>query len=294
MVDESDLVITLGFDMVEYHPRLWNPRGDKTIVHADFLPAEIDEHYHASVELVGDLAHTLWMLNERLDASPLENLDLGGQADLRARFGEELAAHADDDTADAIRPQKALWDARQVLGPHDVLLSRRRRPQNVDRAPLPLPRAEHLPDPERLLLDGLCAARCDCGELVHPDRQVLAICGDAGFLMNVQEMETATRLGVNLAVMVWEDQEYGLIAWKQEAEFGHHTDLSFGNPDWMALAGAFGWHGHRVERSAELAGALTTALAEPGPSLVVIPIDYRENMLLTRRLGEITQPGIVS
>ena len=113
---------------------------------------------------------------------------------------------------------------------------------------------------------------------------------DAGFLMNVQEMETAKRRGTKLVMLVWEDHEYGLIAWKQQAEFGHHTDLAFNNPDWMQLATAFGWHGRRVERSADFADTLTAAFAEDGPSLVVAPVDYRENMLLNERLGELTQP----
>ncbi len=92
--------------------------------------------------------------------------------------------------------------------------------------------------------------------LVFPERNVMAICGDAGFLMNVQEMETAKRLNSNIVVMVWEDHSYGLIAWKQTNEFGHHTDLSFGNPDWMQLASAFGWHGHFVHNSADLQSSL--------------------------------------
>ena len=127
--------------------------------------------------------------------------------------------------------------------------------------------------------------------LVHPDKRVLAICGDAGFLMNVQEMETARRLNSNIVVMVWEDHAYGLIAWKQETHFGRHTDLSFGNPDWMELASAFGWHGQRVERSAQLQDALNKAFATEGPSLVVLPIDYRENNILTQKLGELTSAG---
>ena len=106
--------------------------------------------------------------------------------------------------------------------------------------------------------------------------------------MNVQEMETAHRLGSNIVVMVWEDGGYGLIAWKQENEFDRHTDLAFGNPDWLQLASAFGWHGHKVNRSRDLAATLRQAFDETGPSLVVIPIDYRENQLLTLKLGEIT------
>ena len=108
--------------------------------------------------------------------------------------------------------------------------------------------------------------------------------------MNVQEMETAKRLGADIVVMVWEDNAYGLIEWKQQNEFGRHTDLSFGNPDWLQLASAFGWNGRYVSESAALAETLRAALEESGPSLVVVPIDYRENQLLTDRLGNIACP----
>ena len=124
--------------------------------------------------------------------------------------------------------------------------------------------------------------------IVHPDRRILALCGDAGFLMNLQEMETAKRLGSNIVVLVWEDNAYGLIEWKQQTHFGRHTDLAFSNPDWNQLAKAFGWHGHYVSRSADFADTLDKAFEERGPSLVVIPIDYRENLLLTKKLGELT------
>ena len=123
------------------------------------------------------------------------------------------------------------------------------------------------------------------------DRRVVGIAGDAGFLMNVQEMETARRLDANIVLLVWEDGEYGLIAWKQQSQFGKHTDLSFGNPDWLALARAFDWHGHRVERSVDFSSVMAQALEESGPSLVVVPVDYRENMLLNERLGELVQPS---
>jgi acetolactate synthase-1/2/3 large subunit len=125
---------------------------------------------------------------------------------------------------------------------------------------------------------------------VLPERRILAICGDAGFLMNVQEMETARRYDSDIVVMVWEDFAYGLIEWKQQDHFGRHSDLSFGNPDFMQLAAAFGWNGFRVEKSRELKDTLERAFETAGPSLVVIPIDYRENALLTERLGNIECP----
>ena len=122
VLDDADLVITLGLDMVEYHPRLWNPGRNKNIVHAAFLPAEIDEYYHPKVEVVGDLAHFLWMLNERVDANPL-NFEVERQRQIRSEMADDIAQYKDDATVGLIRPQKALWDARTVLGPSDILLS---------------------------------------------------------------------------------------------------------------------------------------------------------------------------
>jgi len=288
-VDAADLVICLGYDMVEYHPRLWNPQGEKTIVHIDFLPAEIDEHYRVAVDVVGDLAHTLWMLNERLDADPIRFASTQ-QAAVRRGMLEELAAHQDDDTEGLIRPQKVLGDARQVLGPHDILLS------DVGAHKMWIARYYPCHEPNTCLIpNGFCSMGfalpgAIAAARVAADRRVLAICGDAGFLMNVQEMETARRLNSRIVVMVWEDHAYGLIAWKQQNEFGRHTDLSFGNPDFLTLADAFGWHGYRVEKSRDLRGTLEQAFRDQGPSLVVIPIDYRENLRLTERLGNIVCP----
>ena len=124
-LDASDLVITLGYDMVEYHPRLWNADVPHRIVHIDFIPAEIDDHYQIDVEVVGDLAHTLWMLNQRAHADGPERLDYDHGRVRRAReeMQADLEEHKDDDTEGVIKPQKALWDVRQVLGPHDILLS---------------------------------------------------------------------------------------------------------------------------------------------------------------------------
>jgi acetolactate synthase-1/2/3 large subunit len=287
-IDDADLVITLGFDMVEYHPELWNPKGDKKIIHADFLAAEIDAHYHPEVELIGDLAHTLWMLNERAGASKNLDFDFEFQKETRQKMAEDFAEYKDDKTDGSIRPQKALWDARQVMGPHDIVLS------DVGAHKMWIARHYQCHEPNTCLIpNGFCSMGfalpgAIAANIVHPDRRILAICGDAGFLMNVQEMETAQRIGSNIVALVWADNEYGLIAWKQETHFGRHTDLAFGNPDWEQLARAFGWNGHYVSKSEDFAATLEKAFNENGPSLVVIPIDYRENPLLTKKLGEIT------
>lgn len=286
-VDDADLVIALGYDLVEYPPRLWNPDGTKPIVHIDFLPAEIDANYHPDVECVGDLAHTLWMLNERIARDGPQPYDLAGQKAVRARMLEEFRTHAEDRTEGSIRPQKALWDIREALGPEDILLS------GVGAHKMWIGRYYPCDEPNTCIVpNGFCSMGMPlpgaiAANLVLPDRKIFAVTGDGDFLMNVQEMETARRLNSDITIMVWEDGGYGLISWKQDDEFGRHTDLSFGNPDWLGLANSFGWQGQYVENAADLSGAIDKALQHAGPSLIVIPIDYRENALLTRRLGEI-------
>ncbi len=286
-LDAADLVITLGYDMVEYHPRLWNADHGKRIIHIDFLPAEIDAHYHPELELIGDLSHTLGSLNANIERLGPVQRNLNQQRETRHQMHLELTQYAHDQSEHLIRPQKVLADVRRVMGRDDILLS------DVGAHKMWIARQYQCHEPNTCLIpNGFCSMGFALpgaigASLVHPDRQVLAICGDAGFMMNVQEMETARRLNSNIVVMVWEDHAYGLIAWKQQNQFGHHTDLSFGNPEWMLLAEAFGWHGHRVEHSIDLQSTLKTAFAESGPSLIVVPIDYGENMKLTERLGNI-------
>jgi len=289
-MDAADVVLALGYDMVEYHPDLWNSEGNKHIIHADFLPAEIDEDYHPETEIVGDLAHTLWMLNQRVDANDGLDFDLSQQAATRRDMTAELEMYKDDDATGVIKPQKVLWDVRQVMGPEDILLS------DVGAHKMWIARHYQCHEPNTCLIpNGFCSMGSAlpgaiAANLVLPQRRVIAICGDAGFLMNVQEMETARRLNSNIVAMIWEDREYGLIAWKQQTQFGTHTDLSFGNPDWLKLANAFGWKGHFVDNSKDLVSTLEKAFNEGGPSLVVVPIDYRENLKLTERLGDIACP----
>lgn len=290
-IDDADVVICIGYDMVEYHPVLWNPHADKQIVHIDFLPAEVDLCYAVDVEVVGDLAHTLWMLNERLEALGSKPLfELPQQGVIRERMLEDFAAHANDDTEGTIRPQKVLWDVRKVMGPGDILLS------DVGAHKMWIARYYQCDEPNTCLIsNGFCSMGfalpgAIAAKLVHPERRVLAICGDGGFLMNVQEMETARRIGANIVVMVWEDGGYGLIEWKQDTEFGRHTPLSFNNPDFMKLAEAFDWEGIHCTRAGDLEDSLQRAFEADRPALVVVPIDYRENPLLTERLGAIQCP----
>jgi len=284
-VRDADVVVTLGYDLVEYPPRLWNPDASETIVHIDFDPAEIDREYHPSVELVGDVAHALWALNERFDVHGVPDYDFTVQHEARQKMLADFREHAEDETEGIIRPQKAIWDVRQALGPHDILLS------GVGAHKMWVGRYYHCHEPNTCLIpNGFCSMGLPLpgaigASLVADGRKVLGIAGDGDFMMNVQEMETATRIDADITMLVWEDGGYGLISWKQDDTFGNHTELEFGNPDWLKLADAFGWQGQYVANACDLRPALDQALAHRGPSLVVIPIDYSENRKLSQRLG---------
>ncbi len=287
-VDEADLVMTIGYDLVEYPPKLWNQGQKKEIIHIDFDPAEIDSNYLPDVELVGDISHALEEINVQLVRQGVPQYDLSGQAKIRGKMIEEFELHKDDDTKGLIRPQKALWDVRAALGPEDILLS------GVGAHKMWVARYYHCHEPNTCLIpNGFCSMGMPlpgviAANMVYPDRKALGIAGDGDFMMNVQEMETARRLNADITMMVWEDKAYGLIAWKQHNTFGRHTDLSFTSPDWVKLAESFGWHGQYIANAKDLQAGLRAALDHKGPSLIVVPIDYEENLKLTKHLGEIT------
>jgi len=287
-VRDADVVITVGYDLVEYPPRLWNPDATETIVHIDFDPAEIDREYHPVAELVGDVGHALWQLNERFARDGAPDYDHSVQYEAKARMKADMEEHAEDDTEGIIRPQKAIWDVRQVLGPDDIVMS------GVGAHKMWVGRHYHCHEPNTCLIpNGFCSMGLPLpgaigGALVADGRKIVGIVGDGDFMMNVQEMETVARLNSDIVMLIWEDSGYGLIKWKQDDHFGSHTDLDFGNPDWLKLADAFGWQGQYVSNARDLQGALKNALDHEGPSLVVIPIDYSENPKLSKKLGVFT------
>ena len=284
-IDEADVVVTVGYDLVEYHPNVWNKNKDKQILHVDFLPAEVDEHYRVRVEINADIASALWHINERIEGDA-PKWDIGRYAELKSKMDDEFAMHKDDDTEGKIRPQKVLWDVREAMRPHDILLS------DVGAHKMWIARNYQCDEPNTCLIsNGFCSMGfalpgAIAAKMAHPESNVLAICGDAGVLMNIQDLETAKRLGVNIVIMVWEDHEYGLIKWKQQQHFDEHSDLEFTNPDWMKLAEAFGCIGIRVDNARDLRGALDEAFSADGPVILSLPIDYDENMKLSERLGK--------
>ena len=291
--DRADLVVSVGYDLVEYAPSRWNPDGTKPIVHIDTQPAEVDADYRPTVELIGDIEGTL----ERLLAALLP-LGVGGRdatqrheskeilvnADLRLALLRDLQAFEADDGF-PVRPQKAIVDLRRALEPDDIVVS------DVGAHKVWVARLYQAYEPNTVIISngfaamGISLPGAIAAKLVHPERRVVALAGDGGFLMNSQELETARRVGADVTVVVWRDDGYGLIDWKQRNEFGRPFGVDFGNPDFVGFAESFGIAGFRVGSSADLYPTLMRALDVPGPSLVEVPIDYRENLRLTERLG---------
>ncbi|NQU69314.1 MAG: acetolactate synthase large subunit, partial [Rhodospirillales bacterium] len=288
--DDADVVIAVGYDLVEYAPELWNPKRDKTIIHIDFDPAEIDMDYPVTLDIVSDLADALWQLNEEIDrrSTSVEPLfDIGRLQGLRQQISDDLAFEADD-MSFPYKPQRILNDVRKFLGPADIVLS------DVGAHKMWVARYYQCEDPNTCLIsNGFCSMGFALpgamgAKFARPESKVLAICGDAGFLMNVQDLETAARLKLNVVIMVWVDGEYGLIKWKQQNHFdGKHSDLAFNNPDFELLAQSFGIWGRTLDGPGQIEGALKEAFAQEGPALIAAPIDYAENLKLTQRLGNI-------
>jgi acetolactate synthase-1/2/3 large subunit len=291
--DRADLVMCVGYDLVEYAPARWNPDGRKRIVHIDTQPAEVDAQYRPDVELVGDIDGTLRRLLTAVQPRGISGRDAGERhearetlvhSDLRTALLEELAVGAMSD-AWPITPQKAIADLREALAHDDIVVS------DVGAHKVWVARLYQAYEPNTVIISngfaamGISVPGAIAAKLVHPDRKVVALCGDGGFLMNSQELETAKRIGANITVVVWRDDGYGLIDWKQRNEFGRPFGVDFGNPDFVAYAESFGIAGFRPSTAADLLPTLRRALEVDGPALVEVPIDYRENLRLTEHLG---------
>ena len=291
--DRADLVICVGYDLVEYAPAYWNSDGSKRIIHIDTQPAEVEAAYQPEVELVGDIDGTLRRLLEAVlpqgvggrDASTRHaSREILVNADLRTALLEDLLA-CEDDQGFPIKPQRAIYEMRRALGPDDIVVS------DVGAHKVWVSRLYQAYKPNSVIISngfaamGISLPGAIAAKLVHPDRKVIALCGDGGFLMNSQELETAKRIGTNIVVVVWRDDGYGLIDWKQRNEFGRPFGVDFGNPDFVAYAQSFGIAGFRPTSADDLYPTLKRALDVDGPALVEVPIDYRENLRLTEHLG---------
>ncbi|MEA5464205.1 acetolactate synthase large subunit [Leptothoe sp. PORK10 BA2] len=278
-IDQSDLVIAVGYDLVEYPPKKWNPEGHIPIIHVGLLPAEIDSSYMPVVEVIGDISDSLEEILKRVERKPQSSYPFQAVRDeMRADYAQYR-----DDMAFPIKPQKLLYDLRQVMGPEDIVLS------DVGAHKMWIARNYHCERPNTCLISngfasmGIAIPGAIAAKLVNPQRKVVAVTGDGGFMMNCQELETALRLGTPFVTIIFNDGGYGLIEWKQQNYYGESAFIKFSNPDFVALAKSFGLEGYRVTSTEDFIPTLKTALEADVPAIIDCPIDYGENLLFTEK-----------
>ncbi len=282
--DKADLVIAIGYDLIEYSPKKWNPTGAIEIVHIGVEAAEVDSSYIPVAEVVGDISDALQEILNRTDRA--------GQPtpyalELRDEIRKDYNQYAQDDGF-PIKPQKLIYDLRQVMGEADIVIS------DVGAHKMWMARHYHCYRPNTCIISngfaamGIAIPGAIAAKLVHPQQKVVAVTGDGGFMMNNQELETALRIGTPFVTIIFNDGGYGLIEWKQQNHFGHSSFIKFGNPDFVKFAESMGLKGYRISSCADFIPTLKEALAQDVPAVIDCPVDYRENLRFTQRSGDLS------
>jgi acetolactate synthase-1/2/3 large subunit len=278
--DKADVILCVGYDLVEYHPRLWHPTCDRKIIHIDTAPAEVDTSYVVEVGVLGDIGHSLSQIAERAVSQQGHPL-----RPLRDALIEDMNRHKDDMDF-PLKPQKIIWDLRTAMDLEDIVVC------DVGAHKLWMARMFRCEHPNTCIISngfasmGIAVPGAIAARLAYPQRRVVAVTGDAGFMMNSQEIETAIRLNIPLVVLIWNDGAYGLIEWKQMSTYGRSAYVRFSNPDFVKYADSFGAKGYRINHASELMPALQEALSNDRVNIIDCPVDYTENLKLSAKLGE--------
>ena len=287
-IDQADLILSIGHDTIEKPPFIMGPKGPK-VIHVGYTPANVEEVYFPDAEVIGDLGPSLALLADRVQGK-LPNA--GALVPLRENIIERTLARSEESRF-PLTPQRIVSDVRKVMpadgivaldnGMYKIWFARCYRTRNAN----------------ALLLDNALATMgaglpsAMMAAMLNPGKRVLAVCGDGGFMMNSQELETAVRLKLDLVVLIIQDDAYGMIRWKQAVDNFADWGLAFGNPDFVKYAEAYGAKGRRVETAESLVATLEAAFAEGGVQLVTVPVDYSENSRvlvdeLRNRVREVT------
>lgn len=280
----ADVIICVGFDMVEYHPYLWHCDTTKKIIHIDENSAEVDEYYILECGVIGNIRDALSLI-----AAEVSTVNTHIQSDLRELIVKEMQEHASD-LAFPVKPQKLVWDLREALQAQDICIS------DVGAHKMWMARMYRADLPNTCIISngfasmGIAIPGAISAKLVHPDRTVVAVTGDAGFLMNCQEIETAMRINTPIIILVWNDSKYGLIEWKQMTHFGRASHIDFHNPDFVQFAQSFGAKGYRIQKTEELIPTIHQAIKDNTVVIIDVPVDYGENMKLTEKLKSFQCP----
>jgi acetolactate synthase I/II/III large subunit len=279
-VGRSDLIINVGHDVVEKPPFFMHP-GGADVLHVNYSPAEVDPVYFPRLQVIGDVANAIWQLGEQVSCQG--HWETGCFLEVKREIDERMAAQVGSSSF-PIKPQRLVRDVRAAM-PEDGIIA-------LDNGMFKIWFARNYPAyrPNTVLLDNALATMgaglpsALAAALLYPKRKVVAVCGDGGFMMNSQELETAQRLGANLTVLILRDDGYGMIRWKQQSMGFSDFGLDFKNPDFVAYAAAYGAHGQRIERTDDFLPTLKRALDTPGVHVLDVPIDYSENRIFTKEL----------
>ena len=283
--DKADLVVAAGYDMVEYPPNFWNPNKDKSVIHIAETPAEVDSAYTPEVEILGDIRTSLEYLAE-LGTPRAQRPEVGA---LKEFIASQLAEYRQD-ASFPLKPQKIIADLRRALNPSDIVVS------DVGAHKIWIARLFPCFEPNTCIISngfaamGISLPGAIAAKLVFPERRVVAFSGDGGFLMNLQELETAVRLNIPLVVLVLTDKTYGLIHWKQMQRYGRATAVGWNDVDYLKIAEGFGARGFRIQAASELLPALHEALTCQCVAVIDCPVDLHANLALTETLGQLICP----
>ncbi|MCF6236201.1 MAG: acetolactate synthase large subunit [Gammaproteobacteria bacterium] len=277
---DADVIICIGYDLVEYHPHLWHKTRDRTLIHIDMSPAEVDSSYVVNIGVVGNIGDSL---NRIADIAKPQSGDL--HRPLREALIHEMNHHSDD-LSFPVKPQKIIWDLRTALDKKDIVIC------DVGAHKMWMARMFRCELPNTCIISngfasmGIAVPGTIGAHLAFPDRKIIAVTGDAGFMMNSQEIETALRYKIPIVILIWNDSSYGLIEWKQRKAYGRISHVKFNNPDFVTYAESFGAKGYRVEKTEELLPLIKQALMDDTVSVIDCPVDYGENAKLMEIMGE--------
>jgi acetolactate synthase-1/2/3 large subunit len=286
---KADLVIAVGYDLVEYSPKNWNGDIAKTIIHIDFTPAEVDTYYSPTIEIAADIEYSIDAILKELEKQKMENPNMNGfpYRDIPEQFKKiktEVTWRIErfrNDMHYPIKPEKLVSDVRNALEENDIVIS------DVGVHKLWIAKIYDTYNPNTCIIpNGFCSMgfalpAAIATQLVKPKQKVVAMCGDGGFLMNVQELETAVRLKLPIIVVVWCDSDYGMISLKQKYEFGKSAFTNFNNPDFVKLAESFRAIGYSVKSTQEFSKILELAKKSTSiPIIISVEVDYSRNRFL--------------
>lgn len=282
LIESSDLVIAVGYDIVEYTPIKWNINGKIKIIHIDTRPSHINKLYQPNVEVVGDISDALYQISIRTsnDTEPIYALEI------KEKILKEHKNYSADESF-PMKPQRILSDIRKVMRKDDILIS------DVGAHKMWIARHYNCYEPNTCIISngfatmGISIPGAIAAKLINPDKNILAVTGDGGFMMNSQEFETALRIGTPFVTLIFNDCNYGLIKWKQLEQYGKSCYVKFTNPDFVKFAESFNAKGYRIQKAEDLIPTLEEAFKQKVPAIIDCQVDYNENIKLTEHLKEV-------